>query len=109
MHWSQEFLPEALEDIRKLDGSTRSRVIRAIDKVAQNPLPQSEGGYGKPLGNRHGYDLAGLLKIKLKKDGVRIVYKLERSADVMKVVIVGVRGDMEAYRKASQRRKTHEL
>ncbi|WP_242843551.1 AbrB/MazE/SpoVT family DNA-binding domain-containing protein [Thermincola ferriacetica] len=28
--------------------SQRLQVLKAIDKVSDNPLPQNEGGYGKP-------------------------------------------------------------
>ena len=107
--WVQEFLPEALDDMRRLDHATVVRVQKAIDRVAENPLPQNEGGYGKPLGNKQGANLTGLLKVKLRSDGIRIVYKLERVRETMKVVIVGVRTDMEVYREALRRRQRHGL
>ena len=44
MNWSVSYLPEALEDFRKLDGSQKILVRKAIQKVSQNPLPESEGG-----------------------------------------------------------------
>lgn len=50
--WELSFLPEAREDLRALDGSQRIRVVKAIAKVQSNPLPSSEGGYGKPLGEQ---------------------------------------------------------
>ena len=109
MVWDIHYLDEASEDIKALDGSVRIHVQRAIAKTRQNPLPQSEGGYGKPLGNKQGFDLTGLLKIKLRGDGVMIVYKLERSDGIMKIVIVGVRSDMEVYREASRRKLQHGL
>lgn len=45
-----EYLPEALEDLKKLDGSVRPQVLKNIRKVSINPLAANEGGYGKPLG-----------------------------------------------------------
>jgi mRNA interferase RelE/StbE len=57
--WKVEYLRESLEDIKRLDQSQRAQVIKAINKVAFNPLPQAEGGYGKPLGNKGGTNLAG--------------------------------------------------
>ena len=45
-----EFLDEALNDLRKLDGSVKVQVLKGIRKVSQNPLPTNQGGYGKPLG-----------------------------------------------------------
>ena len=72
MSWDVEYIPEAETDMDRLDGSQRKMVLKAIDKVAKNPLPVDEGGYGKPLGNKHGNNLSGLLKIKLLKLGIRI-------------------------------------
>jgi len=101
--WKVVFTKHALEDLKTLDGSLRGPVGKAIDKVSANPLPQSEGGYGKPLGNKAGMDLAGLLKIKLKKSGVRIVYSIKRSDEEMTIVIIGVRANDEVYAEASKR------
>ena len=81
----------------------RKVVRKAIDRVALNPLPQSEGGYGKPLGNRGGRNLAGLLKIKLRGSGLRVVYGLRREEGAMVVVVVGVRADDEVYEAAARR------
>lgn len=103
------FLPEAREDLRALDGSQRIRVVKAIAKVQSNPLPSSEGGYGKPLGNKRLSQLSGLMKVKLKSDGIRIVYKLERIEHAMRIVVIGVRSDDAVYREAQKRRESHGL
>jgi len=76
MYWEVVFLPEAKKERNELDSSARNQVDKAIRKVSQNPLPKSEGGYGNPLGHRQGKNLTGLLKIKLKKLGIRVVYRL---------------------------------
>ena len=107
--WELSFLPEAREDLRALDGSQRIRVVKAIAKVQSNPLPSSEGGYGKPLGNKRLSQLSGLMKVKLKSDGVRIVYKLERIEHAMRIVVIGVRSDDAVYREAQKRRESHGL
>ena len=91
MTWTIRYLPEALQDLRALDSSRRARVLKAIEKVSLNPLPNSEGGYGKPLGNRQNSRLAGYLKNKLLKDGLRVVYGLVRDKEVMKIVIISDR------------------
>lgn len=62
MSWKVEYLPEAEKDLKALDGSQRNLVLKAIKKVQQNPLPVSEQGYGKPLGNHNSTSLAGLMK-----------------------------------------------
>jgi mRNA interferase RelE/StbE len=109
MAWTIQYLPEANHDLAKLDGSTRRHVVKAIGKIASNPLPEQEGGYGKPLGRKRDVDLTGLLKIKLKKDGIRIVYKLCRNNDSLLVIIIGVRTEDEVYRQAFLRRKRRHL
>ena len=107
--WELSFLPEAREDLRAWDGSQRIRVVKAIAKVQSNPLPSSEGGYGKPLGNKRLSQLSGLMKVKLKSDGIRIVYKLERIEHAMRIVVIGVRSDDAVYREAQKRRESHGL
>ena len=109
MPWAREYLPEALDDLRRLDGSVRLCVLKALDKIAANPRPSSgsEPGYGKPLGSKGGTDLTGLLKAKLKRDGVRIVYKLEERDGVMLVIVIGMRTDDEVYREAARRKRAH--
>ena len=80
MSWQLTYIKKASNDLRRLDGNQKRAVLKAILRVSQNPLPTSEGGYGKPLGNRSGTRLAGLLKIKLKDQGLRVVYQLYSSS-----------------------------
>jgi mRNA interferase RelE/StbE len=77
--------------------------------VCQNPLPDYQGGYGKPLGNQSGTDLSGLMKIKFKKVGIRVVYKVEYSDNVMKVIIISARSDNQVYIEAEKRRNKYGL
>lgn len=97
------YLPEAENDLRRLDGSQRKLVLKALQKVRSNPLPQSEGGYGKPLGNKLSNNLSGLLKIKLRASGLRIVYRLIRSNDKMLIIVIGARADNDVYETAQKR------
>lgn len=101
--WKVEYLRESLEDIKRLDHSQRLQVVKAINKVAVNPLPQAEGGYGKPLSNKSGTNLAGYCKIKLLKLGLRVVYKVVRENNIMKIVVVSARADDEVYILAQKR------
>ena len=107
MNWSVAYLPEAEKDLRRLDGSQRILGLKAIQKVRENPLPVDEGGYGKPLGNKGGNDLTGLLKVKLRGAGLRIVYKLIRTETEMLVVVIGARADEEVYETAKHRSEKH--
>ena len=52
MIWGIEFLQEAEKDMKRLDHSVQIQVLKGIKKVSKNPLPVSQGGYGKPLGNK---------------------------------------------------------
>lgn len=100
MTWSVEFLPEAQRDMRRLDGTQRSQVLKAINKVQKNP---TSDGYGVPLGNKGGINLTGLFKIKLRKSGIRVVYQLVEVDGVMRIIIVGMRTNDEVYREAARR------
>lgn len=103
MNWNVVYLPEAVKDMKKLAGNQQILVAKAIKKVSQNPLPENEGGYGKPLGNHNDTKLAGLMKIKLKSAGLRIVYQLIRADTEMIIVVIGARADDEVYDIAQKR------
>lgn len=109
MTWSVEFLAEAEKDMRKLDHSVQIQVLKGIRKVSRNPLPSEEGGYGKPLGNKNGIDLTNLMKIKYRDLGIRVVYKIERVEEVMKIIVISARTDEQVYKEAAQRREKHNM
>ena len=79
------------------------------EKIAKNPLPDYEGGYGKPLGSKRSFNLTGLLKCKLRKDGIRIVYQVVQRKGAMHIVVIGARTDEEVYRLAAVRREKYGL
>ena len=103
MNWDVRFLKEATEDFNSLDGSQQKIVSKALLRVSQNPLPANEGGYGKPLGNHTPSNLSGLLKIKLRAHGLRVVYQLIRMNHQMLVVVIGIRTDGRVYKEAQER------
>lgn len=108
MKWTYEFSSDAEKDFADLDGTQKKQVLKALDKVVQNPLPRSEGGYGEPLGNKRGRNLTGLLKVKLLKLGIRIVYRLIQTTDkkgnkTMRIVVIAARADEEVYDLAWER------
>lgn len=109
MKWEIFYLPEAQKDLQALDGSQRKLILKALQKVRQNPLSIYDGGYGKPHGNMNGNDLTGFLKVKLKACGLRIVYKLIQVDDAMLIVVIGAREDAAVYEIAQKRIKKHEL
>lgn len=62
------FMPEALEEWHALDGSVREPLKKLLAKRLDNPHV--------PGGELHG-PLAGCYKIKLLRQGVRLVYSVE--------------------------------
>ncbi|MBW3087500.1 type II toxin-antitoxin system RelE/ParE family toxin [Bifidobacterium sp. 82T24] len=103
MQWDVKYTKAAKKDIKSLHEPIIGHVFKAIEKVSANPLPVTEGGYGKPPGNKRGNNLTGLMKVKLRGDGIRIVYKLERSEHTMRIIIVSVRDDYTVYNEAAKR------
>ena len=103
------YLSYSAKDLKNFAGNHRLMAVKAIGKVLQNPLPVTEGGYGKPLGNKQGNDLAGFLKIKIRDAGIRVVYKLIRAETEMLVVVIGARADDEVYEMAQHRAKKNHL
>ena len=73
MSWEVEFIDAAKRDMCRLDGSQRILVFKALKKVQQDPTAE---GYGTPLGHKGSTNLTGLMKVKLRKSGMRIVYQL---------------------------------
>ena len=102
--WTIEYTDAAKKDRDALNLSVRKQVYKALRKVSKNPLPKSEGGYGNPLGNKQSTNLAGFLKIKLLKLGIRIVYKLQREDRIMSIVTIAARADDEVYEIAAKRK-----
>ena len=96
-------IEEAVRDFQDLDGSVKLTVLKAIKKVSTNPKPNTEGGYGKPLGHHSSSDLSGYLKIKIKSIGYRIVYKYIRDNDGMHIIIISIRDEEKVYKEAESR------
>ncbi|EEX76227.1 hypothetical protein SELSPUOL_02392 [Selenomonas sputigena ATCC 35185] len=44
-----------------------------------------------------------ILKIKLKRSGIRIVYKLVQDRDHMLIIVIGLRSDSAVYKTAARR------
>ena len=109
MNYQIKFIPEALNDMKRLDHSVQPQVVKGIQKVSQNPVSINQGGYGKPLGNKDGTNLAGLYKIKFRGIGIRVVYSVEEHDGVMNIIVVSVRADNQVYQEAAKRRTKHDL
>lgn len=105
MSFEIKYHHEAVKDLQKLDGSQRKLVLKAILKVATNPYPKNEGGFGKPLGNKSSNNLKNYLEIKLRKEGIRVIYSIVREKNNMYIIVIGARSDDEVYNIASKRIK----
>lgn len=49
------------------------------------------------------------MKIKLRGEGIRVVYKLIKTESQMLIIVVGIREDEEVYEIAHSRRTKHNL
>ena len=105
MNYAIDYSDEAREDLKEFNIAQKRQINKAVFKVSANPLPQNEGGYGKPLGNTFGNNLTGLCKIVLKKMGIRVVYKLIRTETIMRIIVIAARADEEVYDIAAKRSK----
>ena len=109
MTWKIEYLNEAKKDLEKQDHSVQLQVLKGIRKVAENPVSIYDGGYGKPLGNKQGLNLAGLMKIKFRDLGIRVVYKVEYTDTIMRIIVISARNDNDVYMLAEKRKKKYNL
>lgn len=94
--YTLKFVPDAWREWQALDGSIKQLLKPLLAKRLQNPhVPGS-------LLHR---ELAGCYKIKLLKQGYRLVYLVENDVLVVLVLSVGKREDSEAYMSAAKRIK----
>jgi len=89
-----KFLPQALQEWQALDGSVKTVFKQLLQKrLAQPHVP----------GSRLHRDLQGCYKIKLLKQGYRLVYQVEDEVLVVLVLAVAKREEMAVYRSAVER------
>jgi mRNA interferase RelE/StbE len=93
--WRVELTPEAQTDFNRLDGSVRKQVLKQLVKLELNPR------YGNPLGNRAGINLEGYFKLYADKKRIRIIY--EEIENIIKVIAIDKREDLEVYQLALKR------
>ena len=89
-----KFLPAALDEWNALDGSVKTVLKKLLQKRLEQPrVPGAE---------LHG-SLRDCYKIKLLKQGYRLVYQVEDGVLVVLVLAVAKREDMAVYRAAIER------
>ncbi|PIZ19793.1 MAG: addiction module toxin RelE [Deltaproteobacteria bacterium CG_4_10_14_0_8_um_filter_43_12] len=94
-NWKVELVPEAQTDFKRLDGSVKKRVLKQLIKLEKNP------NCGDPLGNKAGINLEGYFKLYADEKRIRIIY--EKVDNIIKVIAIDKREDMEVYRIALKR------
>jgi mRNA interferase RelE/StbE len=93
-----QFIPEAANDYKSLDGSIKVLVNDKIDKLKENPF------LGEALGNKNNIDLTGYYKIYVSKKSYRIVYRIVKDEiEIIEIWGIGKRDKMEIYKKVGKR------
>ncbi|MGD9889449.1 MAG: type II toxin-antitoxin system RelE/ParE family toxin [Halothiobacillaceae bacterium] len=92
--YTLKFLPEALEEWRALDGSVKNILRKLLKKRLSEPHIPGAELYG---------DLRHCYKIKLRKQGYRLVYNVEDDVLIVLVLAIDKREDMAVYRAAVER------
>ena len=93
------FVEEAKGDYEKLDGSVKKFVDIAIAKMQ---LRADE--LGEELTKKQQSNLIGCRKIKFKKIGIRIVYRIVGdTAEIAEIIAIGKREENEVYKNATKR------
>lgn len=90
---------EVEKDLDELDGHQLNLVLKALRKIED-----TNGNIGQPLGNKYNINLSGYKKVKLKKAGIRIIFKVtDDEIFISEIICVGKREDLEVYREAYNR------
>lgn len=93
------FFEEAIAEYHALDGSERKYVDKALTRIAENG-----DVIGDPLESKRGLNLTGCRRVKLLKQGIRIVYRLkDGEIEIVEIVAIGKRADEEVYKDAFRR------
>ena len=94
LRYRLKFVPDALAEWEALDGSVRNVLRKLLIKRLEQP---------KLAGSRLHGDLHNCYKIKLKKQGYRLVYTVEDDVMVVLVLAVDKREELAAYHAAVER------
>lgn len=89
-----KFVPSALAEWQALDGSVKEPLRKLLKKRLENPHVPGSALHG---------ELQGYYKIKLRRQGVRLVYGIEDDTLVVMVMAVDKREDSLVYRSALTR------
>lgn len=93
MNYSLKFLPSALKEWKKLDGSVQSQLKKKLAERLEKPHVLS----AKLSGFENHY------KIKLRASGYRLVYEVIDNELFVLVIAIGKRDKNTVYKKAKKR------
>ncbi len=93
-----QFLPDALDEWNALDGSVKEVLRKLLKKRLMQPHV--------PGAQLHGA-LRDCYKIKLLKQGYRLIYQVQDDVLIVLVLAVDKREDLAAYRSAIERLLQH--
>ncbi|HPY87370.1 MAG TPA: type II toxin-antitoxin system RelE/ParE family toxin [Spirochaetota bacterium] len=95
-----EFIKEAAEDYKKLDGSLKILCDKKLEELEINP------NLGEKLGNKYNIDLTGFYKIYFNSKRYRIVYRIrEHLLEIIEIWGIGKRDKEEIYKIVGKRLK----
>lgn len=99
MAYRIEFIPEAVQDYKGLDGSIKSKIDKRLEELTENPF------LGERLGNKFNIDLTGYFKIYVNSKKHRIVYRLitPENIEIIEIWGIGKRNKEEIYRTIGKR------
>lgn len=95
MTFKLKFLPSALKEWEKLDGSVKKQLKKVLDKRLKNPRVTSA--------RLSSFSPKECYKIKLKDAGIRLVYAISDDNIFIVIVAIGKRNDNEVYETALTR------
>lgn len=93
MSYKLQFLPSALKEWRKLDGSLQKQLKKKLADVLLNPHV--------PANKLRGFET--VYKIKLRASGYRLVYEVNDNEIVVLVIVIAKRNQSRVYDIARRR------
>lgn len=89
--------PDVRSDLAALDKALQRQAAKQPRKLESHPLA------GKPLGHKCGIDLTGYRSLYFGGKRFRIVYRLDETSRIVRVIAIARRVGFEAYRLATRR------
>ncbi|HPO49844.1 MAG TPA: type II toxin-antitoxin system RelE/ParE family toxin [Spirochaetota bacterium] len=98
MNGKIEFIKEAADDYRNLDGSLKKLCDKKLEELEINPY------LGDKLGNKYNIDLTGFYKIYFNSKKYRIVYRIKDNLlEIIEIWGIGKRDKEEIYKIVGKR------